>query len=150
MKNVKGNKVVSKVTKAKTIKEVAVYDKATVLFDSIRELLNLPTTITQKKKKFKISIVAENHKIGELSLKRLNTNELQILKTSGIFLVKSVAKAIRIQLKKIRKEIRAEKKAEKQALKAEAKNKVTEKKVAKTKVVNEKNVRKEKQQKRNK
>lgn len=137
-------------SKKESKKEVAMYDKAEGVFDFLRETLNLPTTISQKKKKFKIDIVVENFKIGELSLKKLPSGELQVLKVKGIFKVSKIATLIKSQLKKIRKEIQLEKKAAKKALREETKTKVSETKVVKKKAKKEKKVRTEKKSKRNK
>lgn len=94
-------------------------DRSVFLFDQIRKILNLPTTISKKKNKFKIIITTEKFKIGEIFFKTLGNTEVKIIKSNGIFAVKSVNKMIKSLVKEICKSVRTEAKKNRQLLKEE-------------------------------
>jgi len=94
-------------------------DRSVFLFDQIRKILNLPTTISKKKNKFKIIITTEKFKIGEILFKTLENTEVKIIKSNGIFAVKSVNKMIKSLVKEICKSVRTEAKKNRQLLKEE-------------------------------
>lgn len=91
------------------------------VFEAIREMMNLPTSMSQKKNKFKILIIAEKHTIGIALFKLLDNGEVKLLKSSGVFTVKSVSKNIKGILKSIKKECRADAKEQRKLLKEQKK-----------------------------
>jgi len=130
-----------KVKKEKKVKVVN-NDKAVFIFDKIRESLNLPTSLTQKKRKFKITITAEKYKIGEIIFKPTSASEVKVIKSNGIFSVKSIAKIVKSILKEIKKDAREQakllRKEMKESAKADKKAKGKKKKDKAVKVKKEK------------
>jgi hypothetical protein len=104
-------------------------ERALFVFEKVRSLLNLPSEISSKKKKFKINILAEKFKIGTITFKVLDNSSIELLSSDGVFAVPGVGKAIKILLKEIRKTARVLEIANKKELKAKGKiEKVTKKK----------------------
>lgn len=121
-------------------------DYSVEIFDRIRELLNLPTTISKKNNKFKITISGEKIVIGTVVFKTLRDGVIQISKTTGLFkVVKAVTKEIKKLLKEIKKEVKEKNKKEKQESKKNNPNKKTKK--SKKKAVKKEKVAKKKEKK---
>lgn len=132
--------------------------RAMMVFNKVRELLNLPTRIVEKKKVNHITVFAEKFEVGGLSFAiDEKTGNVLIGDMSGVFSLNAVWKSLRSFLREIRKNNRLLAKEERKAEKAKRKEERAKRKEERAKAKaerkaarEEKKKKKEKDKKKNK